>query len=78
MLAQTLQGNFAALKFALDNARKDIRYYTHMTESVPMTSIMGEATHQSLVNACMLGFGDEFVPSLIKAQEKLNGTSIVS
>ena len=78
VLAQTLQGNFAALKFALDNARKDIRYYTHMTESVPMTSIMGEATHQSLVNACMLGFGDEFVPSLIKAQEKLNGTSIVS
>ncbi|MEP7084001.1 MAG: NAD(P)-dependent oxidoreductase [Betaproteobacteria bacterium] len=78
VLAQTLQGNFAALKFALDNARKDIRYYTHMTEALPMTSIMGEATHQSLVNACMLGFGAEFVPSLIKAQEKLNGTNIVS
>jgi 3-hydroxyisobutyrate dehydrogenase-like beta-hydroxyacid dehydrogenase len=76
VLAQTLQGNFSALKFALDNARKDIRYYTHMTEGLPMTSIMGEATHQSLVNACMLGFGEEFVPSLIKAQEKLNGTRI--
>lgn len=76
VLAQTLQGNFATLKFALDNARKDIRYYTHMTESLPMTSIMGEATHQSLVNACMLGFGEEYVPSLIKAQEKLNGTRI--
>jgi len=76
VLAQTLQGNFAAMQFALDNARKDIRYYTHMTESLPMTSIMGEATHQSLVNASMLGFGQEFVPSLIKAQEKLNGTKI--
>lgn len=76
VLAQTLQGNFAALKFALDNARKDIRYYTHMTEDLPMTSIMGEATHQSLVNACMLGFGEEFVPSLIKVQEKLNGFRI--
>jgi 3-hydroxyisobutyrate dehydrogenase-like beta-hydroxyacid dehydrogenase len=75
VLAQTLQGNFAALKFALDNARKDIRYYTHMTEGLPMTSIMGEATHQSLVTACMLGFGEEFVPSLMKAQDKLNGTS---
>jgi 3-hydroxyisobutyrate dehydrogenase-like beta-hydroxyacid dehydrogenase len=76
VLAQTLQGNFSALKFALDNARKDIRYYTHMTEGLPMTSIMGEATHQSLVNACMLGFGNEFVPSLIKAQEKLNAIRI--
>lgn len=76
VLAQTLQGNFSALKFALDNARKDIRYYTHMTEGLPMTSIMGEATHQSLVNACMLGFGNEFVPSLIKAQEKLTGARI--
>ncbi len=77
VLAQTLQGNFAALKFALDNARKDIRYYTHMTEGLPMTSIMGEATHQSLVTACMLGFGGEFVPSLVKAQEKLNGIRVV-
>ena len=25
VFAQTLQGNFAALKFALENARKDIR-----------------------------------------------------
>ena len=76
VLAQTLQGNFEALKFALDNARKDIRYYTHMAEALPMTSIMGEATHQSLVTACMLGYGQEYVPSLVKAQEKLNGTNL--
>jgi len=76
VLAQTLQGNFEALKFALDNARKDVRYYTHMTESLPMTSIMAEATHQSLVNACMLVYGQEYVPSLVKAQEKLNNTKL--
>lgn len=76
VLAQTLKGNYQAIQFALDNARKDIRYYTHMTEGLPMTSIMGEATHQSLVNACMLGYGQEFVPSLVKAQEKLNGTKL--
>ena len=76
VLAQTLKGNYEALKFALDNARKDIRYYTHMTEALPMTSIMGEATHQSLVNASMLGFGNEFVPSLVKAQQKLNGAKL--
>ena len=75
VLAETLKGNYAAMQFALDNARKDIRYYTHMTEALPMTSIMGEATHQSLVNASMLGFGAEFVPSLVKAQLKLNGAS---
>jgi len=38
---------------------------------------MGEATHQTLVIANALGFGDKFVPSLIEAQEKLTGLSIV-
>ena len=29
MMAKSLQGDLAGLKFELDNARKDIRYYTH-------------------------------------------------
>ena len=59
------------------NAAKDLRYYTHFTESMMLPSIIGEAVHQSLVTANALGFGDKYVPSLIEAQEKLTGLSIV-
>ena len=70
-------GDLSGLKFTLSNAMKDLRYYTHFAESLPVSAIMGEAVHQSLVNANLLGFGDKYVASLIEAQEKLNGVSIV-
>jgi 3-hydroxyisobutyrate dehydrogenase-like beta-hydroxyacid dehydrogenase len=70
-------GDLTGLKFSLSNAAKDLRYYTHMTESMMLPSIVGEAVHQSLVTANVLGFGEKYVPSLIEAQEKLTGVSIV-
>jgi 3-hydroxyisobutyrate dehydrogenase-like beta-hydroxyacid dehydrogenase len=70
-------GDLSGLKFTLSNAMKDLRYYTHFAESLPVSAIMGEAVHQSLVNANLLGFGDKYVASLIEAQEKLNGIAIV-
>lgn len=65
------------IKFTLANAAKDLRYYTHLTESMMLPSIMGEAVHQSLVSANALGFGDKYLPSLVEAQEKLTGVKIV-
>ena len=70
-------GDLTGLKFTLANAAKDLRYYTHFTESMMLPSIIGEAVHQSLVTANALGLGDRYVPSLIEAQEKLTGLSIV-
>jgi 3-hydroxyisobutyrate dehydrogenase-like beta-hydroxyacid dehydrogenase len=70
-------GDLAGLKFTLSNAAKDLRYYTHLTESLMLPSLIGEAVHQSLVTANALGFGDRYVPSLVEAQEKLTGVSIV-
>ena len=70
-------GDLTGLKFSLANAAKDLRYYTHLTESLMLPSIVGEAVHQSLVTANALGFGDKYVPSLIEAQEKLTGVAIV-
>jgi 3-hydroxyisobutyrate dehydrogenase-like beta-hydroxyacid dehydrogenase len=70
-------GDLSGLKFTLVNAMKDLRYYTHFAESLPVPAIMGEAVHQSLVTANLLGFGDKYVASLIEAQEKLAGVSIV-
>jgi 3-hydroxyisobutyrate dehydrogenase-like beta-hydroxyacid dehydrogenase len=70
-------GDLSGVKFELDNARKDIRYYTHFAESLPVCAIVGEAVHQSLVNASLQGFGGKYVASLIEAQEKLSDVVIV-
>lgn len=77
-MAKTLNGDFAGLKFELDNARKDLRYYTHLAEMVNVPSLVGEAVHQSLAMASALGQGKKFVPALVTAQEKLTGAKIAS
>jgi 3-hydroxyisobutyrate dehydrogenase-like beta-hydroxyacid dehydrogenase len=77
MMAKTLDGDLGALRFELDNARKDIRYYTHLAESLAIPTIVGEAVHQSLVLASALGHGKKFVPSLVEAQQQLTGAKLV-
>ena len=77
MMAKTLDGDLGALRFELDNARKDIRYYTHLAESLAIPTIVGEAVHQSLVIASALGHGKKFVPSLVEAQQQLTGAKLV-
>jgi len=76
-MAKTLSGQLDGLKFELDNARKDVRYYTHLAESVAAPSIVGEAVHQALTLASALGHGRKFVPSLVEAQEQLTGAQLV-
>ncbi|MBI5716393.1 MAG: NAD(P)-dependent oxidoreductase [Burkholderiales bacterium] len=76
-MAKTLTGQMDALKFELDNARKDVRYYTHLAEGLAIPSVMGEAVHQSLTLASALGHGRKFVPSLVEAQEQLSGARLV-
>ena len=76
-MAKTLQGQMDGLKFELDNARKDVRYYTHLAEGMAIPTVMGEAVHQSLSLASALGHGKKFVPSLVEAQEQLSGARIV-
>ena len=77
IMAKTLDGQLDGIKFELNNARKDVRYYTHLAETLGVPTVMGEATHQSLVLACALGFGSKLVPSLVEAQEKLANVAIV-
>jgi 3-hydroxyisobutyrate dehydrogenase-like beta-hydroxyacid dehydrogenase len=76
-MAKTLQGQMDGLKFELDNARKDVRYYTHLAEGLAIPTVMGEAVHQSLALASALGHGKKFVPSLVEAQEQLTGAKII-
>ncbi|MDH5285199.1 MAG: NAD(P)-dependent oxidoreductase [Betaproteobacteria bacterium] len=77
VVGKAMEGDLTGLKFTLVNAAKDLRYYTHLTESLMLPSIVGEAVHQTLVTANALGFGEKFVPSLIEAQSKLTGLDVL-
>ena len=76
-MAKTLDGDLDGLKFELDNARKDVRYYTHLAEGMSVPTLMGEAVHQSLSMASALGFGKKYVSSMVEAQERINGIELV-
>ena len=78
MATNTLKnGDVTGFKFGIANAQKDLRYYTHLAEMLPVSSFMGEAAHQSLVQAVNAGYGDKLIASLFEAQEKLNNVKIV-
>ena len=77
MAGGAVAGDLTRMKFSIQNAAKDLRYYTHLAESLPIAAFVGEAVHQSFEQAVALGLGDRMVPSMIEAQEKLNGTQIV-
>lgn len=78
LVPKAIAGEFDGMKFQLANGQKDLRYYTHMAETLGVTSFMGETVHQTFVLASCLGFGTSYVPSLIEAQAKLNGVAIES
>ena len=75
-MAATLDGDFTAMQFGLDNARKDVRYYTRLAADAGVPTSVGDGVHEQLALASALGFGGEFVPSLVKGQAKLNGVRI--
>ena len=78
MAAKTLkEGDVTGFKFGIANGQKDLRYFTHLAEALPVASFMGEAAHQSFVQAANLGFGDKLIASLFEAQEKANAVKIV-
>ncbi len=77
MAGGAVHGDFTRMKFSILNAAKDLRYYTHLAESLPIATYIGEAVHQSYEQAVALGFGERLVASMIEAQEKLHALEIV-
>jgi 3-hydroxyisobutyrate dehydrogenase-like beta-hydroxyacid dehydrogenase len=71
-----LSDDDSAAKFAIDNARKDIRYYTNMTETMPLASPVAEAVHQTLVLAAAQGYGPKYLPRLVNLVCQLNGIKL--
>ena len=52
-----LDDDDSAAKFAISNARKDLRYYTSIAEQLPVAAFLAEAVHQTYVLADNLGYG---------------------
>ena len=71
-------GDLTRMKFSIVNAAKDLRYYMHLAESLPVAAYLGAAVQQSYSQAVALGFGDKLIASMIEAQEKANGLRILA
>jgi 3-hydroxyisobutyrate dehydrogenase-like beta-hydroxyacid dehydrogenase len=77
MAGGAVAGDLGRMKFAIQNAAKDMRYYTHLAEEQHVASFLGNTVHQSFELATALGLGEKMVPSMIEAQEQLNQLKIV-
>lgn len=76
IMDKTLEGKYDGMQFALDNARKDVRYYTRLAADLSVPSTIGDGVRETLDIASALGFGDKFYPSTVEAQAKLNNVTI--
>lgn len=76
LMGRALDGDHSGMVFALDNARKDVRYYTRLAGDNAVPAPVGDGVHEALGIASALGFGGEYVPALVKAQAVLNGVEI--
>ena len=76
IVSSSVAGTYDGIKFGLDIARKDLRYYTHMVEDLVLPSVIGDAVHESFVRASSLGFGSHTVVGLVQAQEQIAGIRI--
>jgi 3-hydroxyisobutyrate dehydrogenase-like beta-hydroxyacid dehydrogenase len=68
-----LENDDTAAKFAIQNARKDLRYYTNMTEHLPVASFLAEQVHQLFVLADNRGYGERYVPRMVDMMMEING-----
>ena len=76
IMKNLLENDDSVFQFAINNAQKDLRYYTTMTQQQPTTSFIAESVHQTYVMANNLDFGDKFVPYLVDMLAQVNGTKI--
>jgi len=69
-----LENDDTTLQFYIQNAQKDLRYYTTMTQNQSSTSFIAESVHQSYVLASNIGYGEKFVPRMVDMMAEINAT----
>ena len=68
-----LEGDDSAAKFAIRNARKDLRYYTSMAEEQASPALLAEQVLQLYTLAENLGFADRYVPRMVDVMMQMGG-----
>lgn len=73
LAAYAIENDNTQLRFAIANARKDVRYFNHLCESVGMASPIAQAIHQAYALAANTGHGEQFVPTMVDVIAGWNG-----
>ncbi len=76
LIKMPLENDDSAAKFAIVNARKDLRYYTAMAESQASVALLAEQVLQLYSLAVNLGYGERYVPRMVDVMEKIGGLEI--
>lgn len=63
--AYAVDGNPAALEFAVKNANKDVGYYGQMASDANIDSIMSKSVREALSSAVDAGFGEQMVSEMV-------------
>ena len=76
LIKVALADDDSSAKFAIENAGKDLRYYTNMAENLPLVSFIGEAIHQTLILASTMGYAKRYLPRLVDLMGDINGIKV--
>lgn len=76
IIPYVLNGDDSGQQFALANCEKDMRYYTEVTKSTPVTAMVADAVYQTFMLAKALGHGDKYVPRLFDVLGEINGVRV--
>lgn len=63
--AYAIEADNTQLRFVINNAAKDVRYFAHLCESIGMATPVAQAVHQSYMMAAATGHGEDFVPTMV-------------
>lgn len=72
LAAYMIENDNTQLRFAIENATKDVRYFVHMCESLPVATPVAQAIHQAYAMANNMGHGQDYVPTLVDILGRLN------
>lgn len=64
------QGDVGTLRFSLANSRKDLTYYTAMTDALGVPSLAAHAILRVFARAVGMGAGEEPVPKLVDLMDR--------
>jgi 3-hydroxyisobutyrate dehydrogenase-like beta-hydroxyacid dehydrogenase len=65
LAAYAIENDNTQLRFAIANAMKDVRYFVHMCETLPIATPVAQAVHQAYAMANNMGHGEDYVPTMV-------------